>query len=105
MRPFDGLAFLISATSAGCLAASAASIRARKPRGGGAAAARRRISSGDTAALAAAISARLLRSIFSRMSAIARSGIGDRDQLFEGRARLALVDGGGGERDAFGQVG
>jgi hypothetical protein len=55
----DGLAFLISAISAGLPPASCRSIAPAKPRGGLAAAARPSISAGGTCALARAISSRL----------------------------------------------
>jgi hypothetical protein len=59
MRPREGLAFLISAISAGRPQPMSRAMAAAKPRGGLAAAARPSISAGGTSALARAISSRL----------------------------------------------
>src|SRR5690606_10480607 len=88
--------------SAGSSAASLRRMASTKPRAGGWSLARAMISAIGTAALAAAISSRLVASIFFRISVIG-SSVGDRDQAIEAFMGAALVDRGGGLRNAFGK--
>src|SRR4051812_38773837 len=105
MTPREGLAFLISAISAGRPRVWLRSMARMKPRGGGIERARDSISAGGTERLAAAISARLLSSICLRMSATqAPLLVGDRDQAVDALGGPAVGDDRRGERSAFADV-
>src|SRR5690606_5724974 len=91
MRPFEGLAFLISAMRPNWPAARFSSRAVRKPRGAAASRARAFTSSSGRRIRAAAISSRLYVSIFFSTSAIESLAVRHLDEFFEPVHGLSLV--------------